>query len=314
MTTTQPNTTRRELTFRARDTVLRGTLTVPPGAGPLPAALLVPGSGEVDRDSNHRKLPLGVTRHLAEALATAGIATLRYDKRGVGASGGDFWAAGLHDNIADARAGLEALRAEEAVDPERVLIIGHSEGAFIAAALAVDMPVAGVGLLSGSARSGEETSRWQVDAIAPTMPRVVHVVMKLLRTDFHRQQEKTFRKLRASTEDVLRIAGRPHNARWFREYLDFDMRAVLPRVTVPVLAVTGDKDLQVPPEDVQRIGQLVGGPFEGHVPADVNHILRHTPGPPTLKAYPRQSAEPLDPGTVRLITDWCRAVTGPHGA
>ena len=310
MPTTQSTTTSRELVFRARDTALCGTLTVPPGDQPAPGALLVPGSGVVDRDSNHPKLPLGVTRHLAEALAGAGIASLRYDKRGVGASGGDFWSAGLDDNVGDARAALAALGEDQAIDAERVVVIGHSEGAFIAAMLAVDADLLGVALLAGSARSGEETSRWQVDAIGPTLPRMVHLVLKLLRTDLHRQQEKTFRKLRASTEDVVRVGGRRHNARWFRDYLDFDMRHVLPRITVPVLAVTGNKDVQVPPEDVQRMGELVAGPFEGHVPEDVNHILRHTPGPSTVKAYARQSAAPLDAGTVRLVTEWGRAVTG----
>ena len=100
------------LHFRCGTQELAGTLTVPDGPGPHPGALIVPGSGPVDRDSNHAKLPIGVTRELAEALAGTGFATLRYDKRGVGESPGNWLAAGLGDNIDDASAALAALRAQ----------------------------------------------------------------------------------------------------------------------------------------------------------------------------------------------------------
>ncbi len=70
-----------DLAFASGGERLAGTLTLPDGDGPFPAVLLVPGSGPVNRDSDHRRLPLGVTRELAEAFAAAGIASLRYDKR-----------------------------------------------------------------------------------------------------------------------------------------------------------------------------------------------------------------------------------------
>ncbi|SEL02238.1 Serine aminopeptidase, S33 [Blastococcus sp. DSM 46786] len=94
--------------------------------------LLASGSGPIDRDSNHRR-------------ARFDVASLRYDKRGVGGSPGDWRAAGLHDNVDDLGAALDALRARPEVDPARVLLAGHSEGAILAAALAArGAPVAGL--------------------------------------------------------------------------------------------------------------------------------------------------------------------------
>ncbi|MFG1860768.1 alpha/beta hydrolase family protein [Microbispora bryophytorum] len=129
-----------DLGFASGGERLAGTLTLPDGDGPFPAVLLVPGSGPVDRDSDHRRLPLGVTRQLAEAFAAAGIASLRYDKRGVGASTGGFLAAGFRDNMDDAGAALAALRERPEIDSGRVALTGHSEGALIAANLAAHDP------------------------------------------------------------------------------------------------------------------------------------------------------------------------------
>lgn len=294
---------------------LRGTVTLPAdGEGPFPAALLIVGSGDLDRNSDHEKLPLAVTRLLAEALAGVGIGSLRFDKRGVGASGGEYLPTGLHDNIADARSALAVLREHEGIDPDRLLVIGHSEGAFIAAAVGAEERITGLGLLSVAARTGEETLRWQAGAIVPTLPGVVRFILRVFRVDVTVKQRRLFRQLRDSTADVERIGKRDYNARWWRDFLDFDPRPLLARVDVPVLAVTGAKDVQTPPDDVTAVGEAVTGPFEGHVLDDVNHILRHTPGAPSLRHYKRQSAEPLDPRVRDIVTEWARRVTAPTAA
>lgn len=315
------------------DVRLVGTLLFPGEATPHPAALLVPGSGPVDRNSDHARLPLGVTRLLAEALADVGIASLRFDKRGVGESGGDFLAAGLHDATADAAAMLDLLGNQPEVDPDRLLVIGHSEGAFHAVSLAAGhVPVdaagafdpggtahatgtvdgarlAGVALLGGAARRGDEVLRWQAGAIAPTLPAPARVLLRLLRVDLVKKNAKAVAKLRATTEDVERVGGRKQNARWFREFLEADPRDALARIDVPVLAVTGGKDVQTPPEDVVAIGAAVAGSFKGHVVDDVNHILRHEPGTPSPSHYKKQVNQPLADEVVHLVTDWAIRVT-----
>lgn len=305
-TTTSPT---RAVSFTGGDVLLHGTLTLPDGPGPHPVALLVPGSGPVDRNSDHRRLPLGITRLLADGLAEAGIGSLRYDKRGAGDSGGDFLTAGLSDNIADARSALRFLEGIGDVDASRIVLVGHSEGAVIATAVAAEeQGLAGVALLSAPARNGADTLRWQARALVPTLPGYVRWVTRVLRVDLFAKHERTLEKLRATTTDTARISGRRHNARWFREFLDLDTRPLLERLEMPVFALTGDKDLQTPPEDVDRIGAAVQGPFEGHVLDGVNHILRHDPDEPSLKAYRRQVKQPLDSRVVDLLGAWAATV------
>ncbi|MEL6890133.1 MAG: hypothetical protein AAFP84_00940 [Actinomycetota bacterium] len=72
----------------------------------------------------------------------------------------------------------------------------------------------------------------------------------------------------------------------------------------PVLALTGSKDIQVDPADVERMGRVVPTPFTVHVIDDVTHLLRTEPGPPTLRTYRTQAQRPLDPGVVQRLTDW----------
>lgn len=305
--------TSHEVTIPSGDSTLRGTLTLPHGAGPHPAALLIVGSGPINRDSDHRRLALGVTRRLAQALVGVGVASLRFDKRGVGASDGDYWSTGFNDNIADARAALSVLRSGERIDAAGLMIVGHSEGAFIAAALGADEDLAGVALLAGAARTGAATLRWQTDVVVATLPRSVRAVLRLLHVDVHAKQAKAHERLRSASGDTIRLGLRRYNARWFREFLDFDPVPLLRRTQAPVFALTGGKDIQAPPKDVAVIGDAVAGPSEGHVPDDVNHILRHTPGAPSLRAYRQQVGQPLDPRVTQLLSAWASRV-GSAGA
>nr|KEP24036.1 alpha/beta hydrolase [Georgenia sp. SUBG003] len=300
-----------EISIRSGGHTLAGTLTVPDGAGPFPAVLLVPGSGPVDRDSNVRRLRLDITGQLARALAGCGFATLRYDKRGVGASTGDFRATGFLDGADDAEAALEALAAAPETDPGRVLMLGHSEGALVAGIVAARSAVpAGVVLLSGSATPGEGLLRWQTRQIAPTLPAAVRLVLRLLRTDLETRVAKNHEKIRATTTDVARVDGARLNARWHREFMAYDPRTDLARVHVPVLAVTGTKDLQTPVDDLETIAATVPGAVETHAVADVTHILRRQDGPASLSAYKKEVRRPVDGRVVALVTDWARRQVG----
>ena len=282
---------------------LRGTLTTGdshPGA----AVLLISGSGPIDRDSNAKRIQIAVMSQIAAHLADAGITSLRYDKRGIGESEGEYRSTGLHDNIDDARAALAALRARPEVDVNRVFVVGHSEGALIASALAADPDLAGVVLLAGAAENGKEVLRWQARQIAPTLPKPVQLLMKLLRQDIARSQARKLERIEASTDDVIRIQGIKINAKWHREFMAFDPSQALRRATVPVLAITGSKDIQVNPADVSSMEQIVPTPFVGHVVEDVTHLLRSEPGPASLRTYKKQAKRALDDRILAIITDW----------
>lgn len=298
-----------EITFVVADGIrLAGTLELPDDDGPHTAALLLVGSGEVDRDSDHRKLPLGITRELAAALARAGIASLRYDKRGVGSSGGRFLTTTFADAREDATHALTALSGHPAIDGDRVLVIGHSEGAVHAMSLAAaDRNLAGLGILAGPAVTGETTMRWQAEQIVTTLPALVRGLIHVLRQTPDRAQAKLFTKVRNTDEVVLRVQGRRLNAGWLRGFLDHDPAADLARVVVTVFALTGGRDLQVDPDDLDRMRELlVDAPLETHRPTQVNHVLRHTDGSGSPTEYRKQvkAGQSLDPGVLDALTGW----------
>jgi alpha-beta hydrolase superfamily lysophospholipase len=289
----------------ATGALLAGVLTRPDLPGRRPAALLINGSGPIDRDSAMPGMALGLGRALAVALADHGCALLRYDKRGVGASGGDYLSTGFHDEGGDAASALAALRAHPAVDPERVFVIGHSTGAVLAAGLVHAVPPpAGYVLLAGAAQPGERVMSWQSDRIAATLP----WPLRPLGPALVRRQARERERIRGST------AARPDRMprsrltdRWLREYLAHDPAPDLAAVDRPVLAVTGDKDVQVDPADVARIGRLVTGPFDGDVPAGLTHLLRRDAGPPGLTRYRAQLARPVDGCVTERIVAWVRS-------
>jgi alpha/beta superfamily hydrolase len=286
---------------------LAGALTLPAGAGPHAAALILPGSGPVDRDADLPRLALGVGRDLARALADRGVASLRYDKRGVGGSDGSFPAAGLYDNVDDARAALAWLRARPEVG--ETFLVGHSEGALLAMALGDEQP-AGVVLLAGAAKTGEATLAWQTRRIAAGLPRPVRLGLRAVRIDLAAKQAKNVAKLRATTTDVAWIGARKVNARWHRELLDFDPVPWLADLRAPVLAITGAKDIQVDPADLERIAALTRA--DTVCVPDLTHGLRRDAGPPSISAYKRLVREPIDPEVLRLVGDWVVAHEVAH--
>jgi len=274
--------------------------------------VLATGSGPLDRDSNHRRLRFDVTRALAHALAEGGLASLRYDKRGVGGSPGDWRSAGLYDNVDDLARARQALAARPEVDARRVLLSGHSEGALLAAALAAreGVPVAGVVLLAMSATPGAELLRWQARQLGPTLPAPVRGLLRLLRTDLETRVAGNHRKILATTTDLARVDGVRLNARLHREFLRHDPRADLARLTVPVLALTGDKDLQVPADDLAVLASTVPGPVEVHRVPDLTHTLRRQERAPSIRHYREELRRPVDPGVRTNVIAWCRRVTG----
>ena len=295
----------REVTFMNDGNLLAGTLQLPQSAGPHPAAVLVSGSGPLDRDSNTRRLRIDAMRQVAARLAQAGIASLRYDKRGIGASAGDYHSAGFVDNVNDARAALAALKALPEVAADRVFVVGHSEGALIGAELAGSgAPIAGLAMLAGAAQPGEAVLRWQAAQVATSLPKPVQWMLKLLRQDVLRAQSKRLKQIKESTQDTIRVQLAKLNAKWFREFMAFDPSDALRRAKVPVLAITGSKDIQVDPDDVELVGRLVGGDFTGRVIENVTHLLRSEDGPPSLRTYKKQVRRPVDVRVLDTVANW----------
>jgi uncharacterized protein len=294
-----------DVVFLSAGLGLAGTYAGPRDRDPVAAVLIIPGSGEVDRDADHPRLPLGVSADIALALAGHGIASLRYDKRGVGRSEGSFLETGLTENVDDARAALTWLRTQSPAAARPVFVIGHSEGGMIAEALAAgDGDLSGVVLLAAPGVPGLEMMAWQTRQVADALPPFARAVVRLFRIDLATAQEKSVTRIRTSTTDTIRMNGQKVNARWQRELLDFDPVPLLARITAPVLAVTGDKDLQVNADDLEIIRDTVAGPVEVHRVKDLTHLLRTDPARPNLGAYSALIRRPADASLLEQVAAW----------
>jgi len=245
---------------------LHGTLLVPDGAGPHPALLLLAGSGPVDRDGNLPGLVNNSLRLLAEGLAGCGIATLRTDKRGVGAShaAGPEEAALLLDTyVADVALWWRALQDDPAV--ARAGLLGHSEGALVASIVAQAAPVDRVVLLAGAGvPAGPAILRQLADGGTP--PDLVDaaraIIARLLRGEAV-----------ADVPEALAGLFRPSIQPYLASWLLRDPAAETAALRCPVLVVQGTADLQMRVADARLLAAACPGAGLLLLPG-MNHVLK----------------------------------------
>lgn len=301
---------------------LAGTLTLPSGKGPFPAVVLVHGSGPNDRDEtvfNHR--PFAV---LADHLTRQGIAVLRYDKRGIKASTGSFALATTHDFAADAEAALAWLAKRPEIQGKRMGLLGHSEGGIIAPLVAArSQAPAFLILLAGPAVSGEEVLYAQGEALVKAMggsPEVVAAqrksqehVFALLKQHPDATPEAYAALLGASLSPEARQAAEKtllQQARqvanpWFRTFLGLDPRPALRQVKVPVLALFGEKDLQILPSQNQpEMEKALAGHKRSEVQTfpGLNHLFQPAKTG-TVQEYGVIETT-MDPAVLQRVSRW----------
>jgi len=161
--------------------------------------------------------------------------------------------------------------------------------------------------------TGERAMHWQAEQTVPTLPLMVRGLIRLLRQTPERATGKLFAKVRATDATVLRVQGKRLNAGWLRGFIDHDPAADLARVAVPVFALTGDRDLQVDPSDLDRMRNLVlDAPLETHRPAQINHLLRHTNGVGSPTEYRKQvkAGQRTAPHVLDALTSWATTQLG----
>lgn len=306
----------------ATDVELAGTLTLPRGGGPHPAALLVTGSGPQNRDEEifeHRPFLV-----LADYLTRRGIIVLRYDDRGVGESTGDFGAATSPDFADDAEAAFRFLRARNEVHADAIGVIGHSEGGIIAQLLASRLPeLAYVVMIAGPGVPGDSVLALQVVALnraagvpdatvevrATLQRRLMDVALKDLDAEQAREElAQVFRSTAPGMgEEQIRAQAASLTSPWMRWFLHYDPRPMLRELHVPILALIGSKDLQVlPDENLAAISEALregGNPDFTVLELDgLNHLLQ--PADTGLGTEYGQIEETMAPVALETIGDW----------
>lgn len=288
----------RPFVVRSETLALAGTLTLPrDAAGPVPVALIIAGSGPVDRDGNSRMgLRTNAYAQLAWRLAERGIASLRYDKRGLGGSRGAFDMAQttIDDFAGDARAAAETLALDRRFS--LVAFVGHSEGATLAVRAANGgAPVRGVALLSGLGRPflmvlREQLAR-QLDSAS------------LVRYD-------TAMARYVGTGEVgdvpppLGVLFAPVNRAFTRSLAAVDPPVEVARLAQPVLIIQGGNDAQVSVDDAARLHRARPTATLVVIP-DANHLFKGA----TSGDLRAQQGLYTDP-TVPLMPELVRALAG----
>jgi pimeloyl-ACP methyl ester carboxylesterase len=286
---------------------LAGTMTMPPAMGRLrhPAIVLVAGSGQLERDETVAGIP--IFAQLAGSLAQEGFVVLRYDKRGVGQSGGRSERATLQDYADDLTVAVKWLARRKDIDPKRIAVVGHSEGGAVAMLAAREKKISALVLVAAPGTAGSdlvlEQQRHLLDQMkAPEAERQAKIE---LQRRIHaaviadKGWEAIPPELRAQAEST-----------WFRSLLLFDPAKVMPKIKQPVLIVHGDLDRHVPSHHADALAKLARArkkapPVElVHLPG-INHLL--VPAETgEVSEYPGLKEKTVTPAIVKAIVDWLK--------
>lgn len=313
---------------------LAGTLTMPKREGKFPAVVLISGSGPQNRNEEvfgHKPFLV-----LADFLTKQGIAVLRYDDRGIGESEGDFKMATSFDFATDVEAAVTYLQNKAEIDVQNIGLIGHSEGGLIAPIVATETSnISFIILLSGPGIRGAELLLLQSELIGKASgidnneieigkkfnKRIYDLVLqsenieqfrldlkphiKELTKDHPEIQEKT----NLSVDDFHKMVFNQIASPWMYNFLRYDPTPVLTKVSCPVLAINGEKDLQVPAEiNLKGIEKALKNGGNNKVTTQIfpklNHMFQHCE-----KGIPAEYGdieETISPEVLKYISDWIK--------
>lgn len=315
---------------------LAGTFTYPKDEDSFPAVILISGSGPQNR--NEELLGHKPFLVLADHLTRNGIAVLRFDDRGVGKSTGDFSLATTEDFVTDVLAGVEYLKTRKEVNKNSIGLIGHSEGGLVAPLTAAQSNnVSFIVLMASPGIPGKDILSMQTELILRAngtdesiIKRELKILDEFLSVVLTENDDSTAAtQLRnvfdenyiSLTEEEKNQIGDPEayfNSQsrvllspWFRFFLAYDPYPSLVKVNVPVLAIVGEKDLQVPPkENLEMIENALkdGGNknFRLMELPGLNHLFQSAEtGSPNEYA---KIEETISPDALSIISDWIKEI------
>lgn len=294
------------------DVQLSGTITVPHSKYPSPAIILVAGSGHTDRNET----PMGHFLLLADYLTRSGYVVLRYDKRGVGESTGNYDEATSFNFAEDVKAGINYLKTREDVDVKNIGIIGHSEGALLAPMVASQSEDIGFIVLIGAIGIPcDELMLLQTEKIA----RINGVPQEEIATTLNHYR-KYYDIIKSSDDDATKrekiLESNPEISDgllgvllkpWFQYFIQINPDGYFEKVTCPVLAINGENDVQcVPKENLNRIKEVLENSenkdYTIQSLPNLNHLLQTSKsGSPTeYELIP----EIIAPSALELMGNW----------
>jgi pimeloyl-ACP methyl ester carboxylesterase len=327
----RPQTPKPPFPYRSEDVVfedaaahvkLAGTLTLPQGPGPFPAVVLIAGSGPNTRDE-----PLLGHQHflvLADHLTRNGVAVLRFDKRGTGASSGDYDKATSLDFADDVDAGVGFLKGRKEIDARHIGLIGHSEGGLIGPIVAVHDPdVRFLVMMAGPGVNGLDIMMEQGRLIAKangmddaklqkasTMRRELFDIARdekdpAVAVTRARQVMAASAKEMGLPDALVDAQVKQITTDWFRFFLTYDPATNLRKLRIPVLVLNGSNDLQVPPaQNLPPIRAALAGDPDAEIYElpGLNHLFQTSKtGSPSEYA---QIEETIAPPVLDLMTRW----------
>jgi pimeloyl-ACP methyl ester carboxylesterase len=313
---------------------LAGTLTLPGTESKHPAVVLISGSGPQNRDEElmgHKPFLV-----LADHLTRNGIAVLRFDDRGTGESGGDFSKATSFDFATDAKAAIDYLKTRKEINSAKIGLMGHSEGGLVAPLVASQFPgeVDFIVLLAGPGLPGSEIIMMQQQLIgkASGLPneqlKLAVSTNKQIFDLIHKSNDSE--SLRTEVSNLLNeivaehpeiVPGGMENDQfvdmqlsqllspWMLNFLIYNPAVALEKVRCPVLALNGEKDLQVPPkENLEKIRETLEKAGNQNVTTielkGLNHLFQESEtGLPTEYGQIEQTMSPI---ALNAITDWIK--------
>lgn len=292
---------------------LHGTLCVPTATQAQKVVLMLPGSGEIDRNENAMTIQLNTLNTIAHQLAQAGIASFRYDKRGVALSGGNYHETGFNDFVDDARQWLASISGFTEIPGAQCYLLGHAEGALTASLVSKDNPqVKGQILITPFTQNIEAVIEQQLQQ---TMQEInvlegfkgfMARLFVRLSGDQVKKQRKIFQQVKNTSKSSIKIKKTLINAKWLRELSAIDPKQVFASVIVPSLVIGGEKDLQCRPQDAHDIAQLSQAPVQVNVLENLTHILRLDNKPASIFRYKELTEKPVDSQISQLIITWMR--------
>ncbi len=292
-------------TEAANDVVLKtpvvdihGTYTIPESKSPVPVVLIIAGSGPTDRDGNNNMgLNTNCYKMIADSLKNAGVACLRYDKRGSGSSipkavtkdEGVF-----DDLVSDAAALVKLLREDKRFS--KVYILGHSEGSLVAMLAAQRQPVAGVISLSGPAERIDKTMLDQIAAWPNDAKERSKKILDSVRNGY----------IVENVPENLYMLFRPSVQPFLQSWMKYEPTAEIKKLEEPILIVQGTTDLQVAADQAKKLHKADHKHSKLVMIEGMNHVLKNTPDQEKNKASYSDPDMPLCPGFMESIVSFIK--------